>query len=885
MDSYVPTTGRTGDVRLRPYQQAAVDGVEERVRAGIKRILIVAPTGSGKTTMAAALITRALARRERVLFMAHRRELIGQAYQRLLDVGVSERELGVLMASDPRSRIGARVQVASVDTLRNRAKPRADLVFVDECLPAGTLVDGRPIESLRTGDTVESFDPTTGRVELRRITHTFVSRPRALVTVCLADGRRLTCTPSHPIYTPAGYVPAGSLRPQDLVARSRGTDGRDRGRRIQPQLASAPGAGREEGGALELARVDRVEVHERGSDGRFGGLCPDGRVYNLEVDGHHNFFANGILTHNCHRATAKSYRDIAKHYPDAVHLGLTATPFRADGSGLGDAYDDLLVVASPRELIGEGHLVEPRVFTVPKDALPDLSSVRVTAGDYNQRGLAEAVDSTQLVGNLVDHWMRHAEGVRTVAFAVSVAHSQHIAEQFRQAGVPAEHLDGETPAEERDAILARLDSGETRVVSNCGVLCLDEATEILTAEGWASIDRMTPERRVVSWRDGVVAFEKPLAIHRRGLLDGERMVRLASQTADLRVTEGHGIVYRTSSRSPWQKAPARELVGRAVTLPAWGAAAADVYPPSVGPHSARGAWSAGVRVRAPHKAQLDFVQAVAAARGYRTRLRPPHNGLWSLTLSFGRHHTPDRARLTFDAPRPGERVWCVTTEAGNIVTRRNGKVVVLGNCEGWDQPAVKCAILARPTKSAGLYLQQAGRILRPWNGQRAIILDHGGCALAHGLPQDDRVFSLEGTKKKRGGGPSMAPVRTCPECNAVLPATTRTCPECGAVLQSRPAVPVVQDGALVEINSADARRIELDRLRAIAKARGYKPGWVYKRYCEKHGEPPPRDLAPRPIESLRPGSAMRAVRDLLQSGKSVTWDALDDALGLRTEAP
>jgi len=371
------------------------------------------------------------------------------------------------------------------------------------------------------------------------------------------------------------------------------------------------------------------------------------------------------------RSTAKTYRDIAGYYPDAIHLGLTATPFRANGEGLDDAYDDLLLVASPRRLIDEGHLVEPRVFTVPTESLPDLSSVRMKRGDYDQRALAEAVDSKMLVGNLVEHWMRHTEGVRTVAFAVSVAHSQHIAEQFRNAGVAAEHIDGGTPTEERDAILGRLNSGETTVVSNCSILG-----------------------------------------------------------------------------------------------------------------------------------------------------------------------------------------------------------------EGWDQPAVKCAILARPTRSTGLYLQQAGRILRPWNGQGAIILDHGGCVLEHGLPQDDRNFTLEGTKKKRNGK-SAAPVRTCPSCFAVLPLNTRVCPECSTVLIDQAGVPKEREGTLVEVRPDDLKRIELERLRSIADERGYKPGWVYYRFKERFGEAPPRDRRP----PAKPTVDARALRDVLRnaarSGGGLGWSSIEAAVGGR----
>jgi DNA repair protein RadD len=79
-----------------------------------------------------------------------------------------------------------------------------------------------------------------------------------------------------------------------------------------------------------------------------------------------------------------------------------------------------------------------------------------------------------LVGDIIEHWHKHGENRRTIAFAVDVAHSVAIRNQFLGAGVRAEHLDGETPIPEREAILARLASGETKVLSNCMVL----------TEGW-----------------------------------------------------------------------------------------------------------------------------------------------------------------------------------------------------------------------------------------------------------------------------------------------------------------------------------------------------------------------------------------------------------------
>ncbi len=81
---------------------------------------------------------------------------------------------------------------------------------------------------------------------------------------------------------------------------------------------------------VERVRVDSVEIQEQTSDGTFGGLCPDGFVYNIEVDSNHNYLAEGVLVHNCHHCPANTYNIINK-FTAPYKIGLSATPERADG--------------------------------------------------------------------------------------------------------------------------------------------------------------------------------------------------------------------------------------------------------------------------------------------------------------------------------------------------------------------------------------------------------------------------------------------------------------------------------------------------------------------------------------------------------------------------
>jgi DNA repair protein RadD len=269
---------------LRPYQREVMERFDAEVAAGRRRVLLVAPTGSGKTVIAGAIMAGTASAGGRVLFLAHRRELIQHASQKLYAVGIDH---GVIQAGFP-TRPGESVQVASISTLHARAirtrtmdLPAADLVIVDEA----------------------------------------------------------------------------------------------------------------------------------------------------------------------HHTPARTYRRLLAAYPEAVILGLTATPCRGDGRGLGNAFDTLIECPPVAELISAGYLVPTRVYAPTR---PDLTGVKVERGDYVEKQLAARMDVGQLIGDIVSHWHRLAERRHTVVFATGVAHSVHLRDEFRRSGVWAEHLDGTTPAEERD---------------------------------------------------------------------------------------------------------------------------------------------------------------------------------------------------------------------------------------------------------------------------------------------------------------------------------------------------------------------------------------------------------------------------------------------------
>jgi superfamily II DNA or RNA helicase len=375
--------------------------------------------------------------------------------------------------------------------------------------------------------------------------------------------------------------------------------------------------------------------------------------------------ADVVIVDEAHHIRARTYMRILEAYPKAVILGLTATPCRGDGRGLGNAFDALVECPPVADLIRDGFLVPTRVYA-PSE--PDLKGIRVQAGDYVESQLAERVNTDQLVGDIVEHWLRLAERRRTVVFATGVQHSLHIRDEFRRASVLAEHIDGTTPLDERDRILEQLSKGCIEVISNAMVLT-----------------------------------------------------------------------------------------------------------------------------------------------------------------------------------------------------------------EGWDQPSVSCLVMARPTKSIGLYRQMVGRVLRPAPGKAdALILDHAGATFMHGFAEDPIAWVLSEDERATNEAhasrrtSTASTLTTCPECHAVRFAG-KPCGACGWRPQEKAKPVAVADGELARVERdrsvrhntyAVEEKTRFHRqLLWIAREKDYKPGWAAMKYKEKFGHWP----AVKPWEHVEAEPPDAAVRSWVRS--------------------
>jgi superfamily II DNA or RNA helicase len=172
-----------------------------------------------------------------------------------------------------------------------------------------------------------------------------------------------------------------------------------------------------------------------------------------------------------HRTVAASYQKILASNPKAMVLGLTATPWRLDGKGLGDVYAHLHVMAGPTELIVDGHIAQPRTYGIPKmkarEIVRGLASAR---GDFCTAPLAAAMMKRKLMGDVVEETARLAPGAPTLVFAVNREHGKALAIRFHRSGRKTAYLDGETPKGEREKTLTDLESGAIEVVVNVDVL-------------------------------------------------------------------------------------------------------------------------------------------------------------------------------------------------------------------------------------------------------------------------------------------------------------------------------------------------------------------------------------------------------------------------------
>ena len=173
-----------------------------------------------------------------------------------------------------------------------------------------------------------------------------------------------------------------------------------------------------------------------------------------------------VFVDEAHHAAAPTWQRVIDYFAasGALVIGCTATPARLDGKGLDHLFGELVISRSVKEYVDLGVLA-PAVIYAPA-RLPDLSGIRTRAGDYEIEALSERMANSVLTADAIAQYKKLSPQLPGLAYCCSIKHSQQVAAAFTDAGYAARHVDGETPAAEREATIAALRAGQLDLVTN-----------------------------------------------------------------------------------------------------------------------------------------------------------------------------------------------------------------------------------------------------------------------------------------------------------------------------------------------------------------------------------------------------------------------------------
>lgn len=196
---------------------------------------------------------------------------------------------------------------------------------------------------------------------------------------------------------------------------------------------------------VQIASIDTLARRDLSVLGQFKLLVPD----------------------ECHLTCSNRYRRLLRHFSSSTLCGLTATPERLDGQGLGIGhgghFDFLVHTPGRAELIAMGRL-PPYTYYAPDEV--SAQGLKTEFGDYEQRATAERVDQPDLVGSIADHYKRLGQGAPAMFFAANIQHAEHIAAEIRERGYQCVAVSGKSPRELRRDAPRDLASGALNAVVN-----------------------------------------------------------------------------------------------------------------------------------------------------------------------------------------------------------------------------------------------------------------------------------------------------------------------------------------------------------------------------------------------------------------------------------
>jgi DNA repair protein RadD len=174
-----------------------------------------------------------------------------------------------------------------------------------------------------------------------------------------------------------------------------------------------------------------------------------------------------LVVDEAHHSNAGTWAKVLGHFHTARVLGVTATPCRTDGRGLGEWYGAMVQGPSPEWLTTEGYLAPARVFAPPGVSVQGLHR---RMGDYDMREAEQLLGAGQAMGDCLSHYQQHLSGRTAIAFCCSVAHAEAVARLFNDHGVAASSIDGTMDTATRRDLLERLGTGDLKVLTSCSLI-------------------------------------------------------------------------------------------------------------------------------------------------------------------------------------------------------------------------------------------------------------------------------------------------------------------------------------------------------------------------------------------------------------------------------
>lgn len=173
-----------------------------------------------------------------------------------------------------------------------------------------------------------------------------------------------------------------------------------------------------------------------------------------------------IIIDEAHHALASTYRQLWNYYPSGKFLGVTATPTRTNGQGFQDLFEKLVVSNSIKWFIKNNHLADTRYYA---NHTPDVSNIKIKAGDYDETELSEIMQDNSVMADLVQSYKDFADNKKIIVFAVNRAHSNKIVEKYNSCGYSAKSIDTYTSSDERQKIVQDFRDNKLKILCNVNI--------------------------------------------------------------------------------------------------------------------------------------------------------------------------------------------------------------------------------------------------------------------------------------------------------------------------------------------------------------------------------------------------------------------------------